>query len=83
MTHSEITVKEALEKVNCWLPTQIWIDGKKTWDDDLSIDEGWMYYDEFIDNMDTDLYYSIVSSVEVEIVDFHHAVVHIYLAAKN
>ncbi len=83
MTHSEITVKEALEKIGCWLPTQIWIAGKIAWDDDLSIDDGWMPYEEFINNMDIDLYYSIVSSVEIEIVDFHHSVIHIYLAAKN
>lgn len=83
MIHSEITVKDVLEKIDCWLPTQIWIDGKIAWDDDLSIDDGWVDYAEFIANITDELYYSIVSSVEIEVVSFHHAVVHIYLAPKN
>ena len=83
---SEITLQEALEKLDCWCPVQIWIDGKIIWDDELSIDDSsWIPYHEFKNNVGNDSYYhqTVVSSIEIEIVHFHHSIIQIYTQLRE
>ena len=80
---SEITLQEALDRIQCWLPVQIWIDGKLEWDDNLAVDGDWIPYDTWLKYIDPMLYFSPISSVDIEVTDFHHSIIQIYTQVRG
>jgi hypothetical protein len=77
---SEIGFMEALNDIlRSYGPVKIYYNNKLIWDDDLSLDEGWITLYEAIEKFKASnpKWDKIkVHSIKIDIVQFHHSIVH-------
>ena len=41
----------------------------------LSLDEGWVPFDDFMLDLDPRIHFSIINNINIEIVDYHHSII--------
>lgn len=72
---SEITIADLKKSIDSLCPIKIFIDGQLVWDDDLDdIDALFKKYDDITTSK------TIVATISVEIVSYHHSIIKITTA---
>ena len=74
---SEFVLCDVLNKLQYFQPTAIYIDDKLIWDDNKSVDEGWIPYDRALRKYG-DTYSKTVRHIDIKVVDFHHSIIEIF-----
>ena len=74
---SEFVLCDVLARLQYFNPTAIYIDDKLIWDDNKSVDEGWIPYDRALRKYG-DTCSRTVRHIDIKVVDFHHSILEIY-----
>ena len=74
---SEFVLCDVLARLQYFNPTAIYIDDKLIWDDNKSVDEGWIPYDRALRKYG-DTENKTVRHIDIKVVDFHHSILEIY-----
>lgn len=73
MGHSEITLREAIEKVDCFCPVKIIFNGVALYDDYDGEEESVPL--KVVPNRIWQFNKYIVTSINIDVVEFHHAII--------
>lgn len=74
---SEFVLGDVLARLQYFNPTAIYIDDRLIWDDNKSVDEGWIPYDHALRKYG-DIDGKTVRHIDIKVVDFHHSIIEIY-----
>ena len=74
---SEFILGDVLNQLQYFQPIAIYIDDKLIWNDNKSIDEGWISYDSALEKYKK-LWSATVCRVDIKVVEFHHSILEIY-----
>ena len=74
---SDFILGDVLIKLQAFNPIIIYIDDKLVWDDCRSIEEGWISYDQALEQYG-DIWHKTVRRVDIKVTEFHHSLVEIF-----
>ena len=74
---SEFVLGDVLEELQYFNPIAIYIDEKLIWDDNKTLEEGWVPYSIALDEYG-EIWYKDVRRVDVKVVECHHSILEIY-----
>lgn len=79
--YTDITLDDALQRINIWSPVLIYYNDFIVWDDENTIfGVDWIPYADAIQNFknnNTDWQKIRITTIDIEIVQFHHSIIHL------